>query len=306
MKYSVTRLAAFIIPLFVISNFVAHAKKPLDTRFFTDIPYYENTNADSNLTKLNLIIPETDEKEIPVFLWIGGGAWAYVDRKKEMDICFKMAEQGIIVLSVGHRLSPALIWEPFREEGVKHPEHVRDIAKAVKWTVDNIEKYGGSKDKIFIGGFSSGAQLSALLGMDERYLKEVGLSFDNLKGIIPIAGCFDIQQYKEVLCGADPSYAEKHFDPVFGKTEEELIEYSPMTYLDSLQIPMLVITEGQSYVYTEVFEKAIKEKGYHNAHFINLYDESHRSLWMKLRDEKNCMYRNYIVDYIYKMSEENE
>ena len=39
----------------------------------------------------------------------------------------------------------------------RHPEHVRDAAKAVKWVEDHISDYGGDPDRIFVGGHSSGA-----------------------------------------------------------------------------------------------------------------------------------------------------
>ena len=116
-----------------------------------------------------------------------------------MALCRKMAKQGIAVASVGHRLSPALLWEPKREEGIKHPEHVKDVAEAFRWIYDNAEKYNYSKDNIFVGGFSSGAHLSALLSMDERYLKEYGLTKDHIKAIIPVGGGYDIPHYREDL-----------------------------------------------------------------------------------------------------------
>lgn len=90
-----------------------------------NIPYYENKGADSALTQLNLILP-TDATNPPVLIWIGQGAWAYVSRHVEMNICRRFAEGGIAVVSAGHRLSPALLTDQKREEGVKHPEHIKD------------------------------------------------------------------------------------------------------------------------------------------------------------------------------------
>ena len=43
------------------------------------------------------------------------------------------ASQGIGTVVINHCLSP----------GVKHPEHIKDVARALAWTVKNIEKYGG-------------------------------------------------------------------------------------------------------------------------------------------------------------------
>jgi acetyl esterase/lipase len=112
----------------------------------------------------------------PVFIWIGQGAWAYVDKDVEMDICQQMAKRGIAVISVQHRLNPALLGEEKRYEGVKHPQHIIDVSHAFAWVYHNAEKYGYDRENIFVGGFSSGAHLAALLAMDNRYLLARGLS----------------------------------------------------------------------------------------------------------------------------------
>jgi acetyl esterase/lipase len=161
--------------IFSVITYQTDAAEKYQINEINDIPYYKNPNPDSNLTKLNLVIPQNLDS-MPVFMWVGGSAWAYVDRNREMDLCRKFAEQGILMVSVGHRLSPQLLGQKKNPEGIQHPEHVRDLAKAFKWVYENIEKYGGSKDNIFVGGYSSGAQLSALLASDKKYLEEAGPS----------------------------------------------------------------------------------------------------------------------------------
>ncbi|MCP4438875.1 MAG: alpha/beta hydrolase [Aureispira sp.] len=262
-----------------------------------NLSYYKDQNLDSDLTQVNLILPK-GIKNPPVFMWIGGGAWAYVDRNKEMEICRKMAKQGIAVVSVGHRLSPALLWEPKKEEGIKHPEHVKDVAQAFKWVYENADKYGYSKENIFVGGFSSGAHLSALLAMDGKYLEVLGLSNKMIKGIIPVGGGYDIPLYRKSLVKEDSTYDANHILPVFGTTHEEHVDASPVTYIDKLITPILMISEGETYEYSSVFEQRLKEKGYKNYQVLNAHNETHASLWLNLRDEKESRYRNFIVDYI--------
>lgn len=288
--------------LFSLMTIEAQETKNGDSiRVINDISYYENKGIDSNLTKLNLVIPQ-GKKNLPVFIWIGGGAWAYVDRNKEMDLCRKMAEKGILMVSVGHRLSPALIWEPKNKVGIKHPEHIKDIAKAFKWTYENIEEYGGSKENIFVGGYSSGAQLSALLAADKKYLEELGLSTKSIKAVIPVAGCYDIQHYREYEIGLDSTLAEKHIYPVFGLTDEEHIDASPITYIEDFDTPMLMVTESYAYIFSVLFEKALHEKGYKKFQVLNAHQETHNSLWTKMSKDEHCIYRDYIIEYIKSMS----
>src|SRR5262249_56357633 len=70
-----------------------------------------------------------------------------------------LARQGIGVVLPNYRLSPE----------VKHPEHVKDIARAFAWTRAHIAQYGGDPDKIFLAGHSAGAHLVALPSTPRPY-----------------------------------------------------------------------------------------------------------------------------------------
>lgn len=265
---------------------------------FNNIPYYPEGHAlASGLTQLNLIIPQGVENP-RVLIWIGGGAWAYVDRRQEMDLCRKIARQGIVVISVGHRLSPALLGEPKNPEGIKHPEHVKDVAQAFQWVYAHAKEYGYPAGDIFVGGYSSGAHLAALLASDGRYLQNLGLSTKNIKAIIPVAGGYDIPHYRLDLIEEDPAYEENHINAVFGSTHEAHVDASPVTYIDGFDTPMLLISEGETYEYSIVFESKLREKGKKNFLAFNAHKETHASLWLNLSNEEHSIYRNFIVDYI--------
>ena len=268
---------------------------------YEEIQYYTSPSPDARLTNLNLIVPEGIENP-PVFIWIGQGAWAYVDNDVEMKICREFAKEGIAVVSVQHRLSPALLGEKKRHEGVQHPEHVIDISHAFKWVYDNAEKYGYDQQNIFVGGFSSGGHLAALLAMDNRYLKNRGLSNKMIKAIIPIGGGYDIPDYKEQLLAEDPSYEQNHINPVFGDTHEAHLDASPTTYVDSLITPILLISEGDTYTYNRGFESLLVEKGIPNIEVLNLHGQSHAGLWNELGNQEPSIYRDFIVGYIKKWS----
>jgi hypothetical protein len=296
----------FFLVLFVLLTgnlSISAQSEELSIHEFNDISYYEAESSQPEKTKLNLLIPEGIVNP-PVFMWIGQGAWAYVDRNKEMNICRMMAKQGIAMASVGHRLSPALIWEPKNEEGVKHPEHVKDIALAFKWVYENSEKYGYSKENIFVGGYSSGAHLATLLAMDNRYLADLGLTNKMIKAIIPVGGGYDVPHYLEDLKKEDPAYEFNHINPVFGETHEEHIDASPVTYIDSLITPILMISEKDTYLYSKVFEDLLIEKKINDFQVINAHNKTHGGLWKDLGNSENSIYRNFIVDYIKQRSSE--
>ncbi|MCT4615458.1 MAG: alpha/beta hydrolase [Marinifilaceae bacterium] len=266
-------------------------------REVNNIPYYNNNNDQPEKTKLNLIIPENTTKP-PVLIWIGQGAWAYVNRDVEMKICRRFAENGIFTISVGHRLSPALLKEPQIKQGIKHPEHIKDIAKAFKWVYENADKYNYSKQNIFVAGYSSGAHLAALLAMDSRYLNDLGLSNKMIRAIIPISGCYDIPKYKKVLIEENPKYEQIHINPVFGASLAEQVDASPNQYIDSLITPALFISDNETNVYHRFFDQDLREAKHDNVEFVYIYNKTHAELWHELGSKKPSKYRSLIVNYI--------
>src|SRR5712671_2965505 len=60
--------------------------------------------------------------------------------------------------------------------------------QAFGWMEKHIGEYGGDAKRVLVGGHSAGAQLAALICIDERYLKAEGVSFDVLIGCVPVDG----------------------------------------------------------------------------------------------------------------------
>jgi len=64
----------------------------------------------------------------------------------------------------------------------------RDIAKSIRWVHDHVTEHGGDPKRILVMGHSAGAQLAALICIDDRYLKAEGLSLNIIKGCVPLDG----------------------------------------------------------------------------------------------------------------------
>jgi len=252
-----------------------------------------------SLQRLNLALPEGETKT-PLLVWIGGGAWSFVDRHKEMDLAQQFAAKGIAVASVGHRLSAAIWADSSRTEGVKHPIHIQDLAAAFKWLYDHAEEYHWDKEQIFVGGFSSGAHLAALLSLDERYLAAHGLSRENIKGVIPVAGTYDVSHYHAAFANSETrsELADTHVKAVFGDTEDDFAAASPTSYLETMSVPMLLISENNTYNYTRVLEEALKEGRFKDYEVIHVREFGHRDLWENLSFEADSPYRQAMLDFI--------
>ncbi|MEM1323752.1 MAG: alpha/beta hydrolase [Bacteroidota bacterium] len=273
-------------------------------RIFENLAYLEADQVEvDSLQRLHLLVPEGIERP-PLFIWVGGGAWSFVDRHMELDLARKFAREGFAVAAVGHRLSQGTFRDLGRTSGVKHPAHIEDLAAALRWLYDQAGKYGYDAQNIFVGGFSSGAHLSALLGMDERYLKAQGLSFANLRGLLPIAGTYDIVDYHQVFAKhenpARRPLADTHVKDVFGAGEADFRAASPVTYLDQLTLPMLLVSENGLYNYTQLFEERLLEIDYQNYQILHEFNFDHAGLWRDLSFGENSLTREVMINFMRK------
>lgn len=162
------------IILFLVSSMglFAVAQQAYDEQ--KDIAYYP-TSGDSysqEQCKLDVYFP-TDKKEFTTIVWFHGGG--LTGGKKEIPDYLK--NKGYAVIGVGYRFSPH----------VKVEEIIQDAAQSVKWVMDNIEQYGGSKDKIVLSGHSAGAYLALMIGLNKRYLDSYGVDADQLMGHVPLS-----------------------------------------------------------------------------------------------------------------------
>jgi len=139
-----------------------------------DIPYTQSGDARQ---KLDIYAPE-GATNFPVVFWIHGGGWQTGDRASVQLKPKAFVEKGFVFVSTGYRLLP----------NVEMVDIFRDVAKSVHWVHDHITQYGGDPNRILVMGHSAGAQLAALISIDDRYLKAEGLSLGIIKGCVPVDG----------------------------------------------------------------------------------------------------------------------
>ncbi len=272
-----------------------------DFSVISDLSYYESKEANDK-QKLDLYLPEGVE-HAPMLIWIHGGAWAFGSRKNEKALAEKFAAKGIAVAAISYRLSPGTWADPKFDKGIQHPEHIKDVAKAFSWVYEHANEYGYSQQDLFVSGYSAGGHLAALLATDPQYLKAQGLAFKAIKAIVPIAGAYDIAAYHDThyqYNGAE--MAEKHVNAVFGSTRPELVNASPTSYIDNLTVPMLLISENQSYRYTKIFEDALKKAGKSSIEYLHVRELNHKEFYKDLAESEKSKYRNQIMEFIFRWS----
>ncbi|MEL7251587.1 MAG: alpha/beta hydrolase [Bacteroidota bacterium] len=259
----------------------------------------EETVVDS-LQQLNLVLPQ-DVDNPPLLLWIGGGAWSFVNRHMEMDLARQFAHEGIAVAAVGHRLSRGAFSPNAHPEGVQHPKHIEDVAAAFHWLKQNADKYGYDANNIYVGGFSSGGHLAALIGSDPKYLKVYGYEISDIRGIIPVAGTYDITDYHSVFKyhenESSREMAKTHVEDVFGPPVG-FEDASPVSFIDQLSIPMLLISEGGLYNYTNLYETALWESEYRDCQILHVFDKDHAGLWRDISHAEESFTREVMLQFI--------
>jgi acetyl esterase/lipase len=246
MKASLLSFLPGLCPLLVLPGLAqagSPERKSAEVEVVRNLAYYEGPNADPVRHRLDIYLPK-GQKGFPVLFFIHGGAWMHGNKNHfgiyaALGRC--LARHGIALVSPNYRLSPA----------VKHPEHVKDVARAFAWTCKHIAQYGGRPDEIFVGGHSAGGHLAALLATDERYLKAHGLTLAAIRGAIPISGVYSI-----------PNTPLLH--PVFGKDPAIFRDASPACHCCAAAPPFLILysdhelpgCEGKQ---AEAFAKALRD-----------------------------------------------
>ena len=211
-------VSAFVLPFLFLSN-GASAQE-----LTSDIPYVENGH---KRHVLDIYTPEESAgKSLPVMFWIHGGGWQVGDKS---DVALKpkaLTERGFVFVSTNYRLLPE----------VEMGELIGDVARSLGWVHRNIARYGGDPTGIFVGGHSAGAQLAALLCIDDRYQKKEGVSFDVLKGCVPVDGdTYDIPKIIMTAEHRQALYGGKMFTfghrQKFGNDPEKHVDFSAVTHV---------------------------------------------------------------------------
>ena len=168
----------------------------------------------------------------PVVIFIHGGEWT---RHDKAEVSYKpkfLNQNGIVLVSVNYRLSPA----------VTHPAHVRDVAAAVRWVSDHGAEIGASSKKIVVMGHSAGCHLATLLALDPSHLATVKLRPADLCGVVAWSGgAYDLVE-KVKAGGMYPPYIRQ----AFGDSPAAWKEASPVAHVgDSRPIPPFLFISAE-------------------------------------------------------------
>ena len=183
-----------------------------------EVVYATIPGVDPSLLSLDII--GRTGSNAPVLIYIHGGSWQKGDKKAVHSKPALADEIGAVFVSINYRLSPQ----------AKHPDHVNDVAAAVKWVSENAAVYGGSADKIIIMGHSAGAHLASLVATHPSYLAAQGLSPSKIVCVVHLDGTIDLTD--KII---DNERSQDVVAQAFGTDLEVLRDASPVNHIASLK-----------------------------------------------------------------------
>jgi acetyl esterase/lipase len=142
----------------------------------SDLPY-----GDEARQRLDVYRPRRSAQPAPTIVFLYGGRWQEGSKREYRLLGNTLTRRGFVAVVPEYRLYPE----------VRFPAWVEDGAHAIRWTIDNIHRFGGDARQIYVIGHSAGAHTATLLALDEAYLETVGVPADAIRGFVSLAGPVD-------------------------------------------------------------------------------------------------------------------
>jgi len=126
-----------------------------------------------------------DDTPRPVLLFVHGGSWKSGNPADYGFVGRAFVPRGFVVVLAGYRLVP----------GGEYPAMIEDTAAAIRWTHENIARFGGDPARIVLAGHSAGAYNVAMAALERRWLRREGVREEAIAGVVGLAGPYDFYPF---------------------------------------------------------------------------------------------------------------
>lgn len=120
---------------------------------------YAYADDNSPAHRLDIWLPAPKPGPTPVVFYIHGGGFAIGSKDSHRIIGHKFAARGYLTFMINYRLAPRY----------QYPASIEDCCKALCWVWDNLEHFGGNRQRLIIAGESAGGNLAAVTGLITCY-----------------------------------------------------------------------------------------------------------------------------------------
>lgn len=195
---------------------------------YKDIPFTKNNKG--NEVSLNIFTPKKTDKNYPVLIFVHGGNWNTGNKKTYNLMGKNFARKNIIAVIPDYTLSP----------NADVDQMTKEIAAAIQFTKENVQKYHGNPQKVFVSGHSAGGQLVASAVMNPKY----SVPENTVSGIILIdAAGIDMKNYLE----KNPPTSESNYDVTWSQDPQKWKEASPIYFINRKTPPFLIYVGEKTY-----------------------------------------------------------
>lgn len=206
--------------------------------------------------RLDVYYPE-GVKGFPTVVWFHGGGLTGGNKA----IPEQLKNSGLAVVAVNYRFVSK----------VSLDECLDDAAAAVAWTFREIGKYGGDAGKIFVSGHSAGGYLTAMIGLDKKWLRAYSIDADSIAALAPFSGqAITHFAYRKVKGIKD--------------TQPVIDEYAPLFHVRADAPPLIIVSGDRElemlgrYEENAYFWRMMKVAGHKETYLYELDGYDHDSM----------------------------
>jgi acetyl esterase/lipase len=194
--------------------------------------------------KLDLYLPSTATKPLPVVIIVHGGGWRSGFRSEFAPMAVRLAQRGYAAATISYRLSG--------EAG--YPAAIHDVRAAVRWVRSHAASYRLDPQRIALAGGSAGGQIASLAGVTghlDRFDPQAASSSvpSSVQAIVNIDGLSDFTseaaRANEDDPKKNPSAAGAWFGGRYAERTALWSEASPIHYVRPGMPPILFVDSAQ-------------------------------------------------------------
>lgn len=130
--------------------------------------------------RLDVYRPKTADNDLPLLVFLYGGAWNSGDRRDYSFVGRSLAARGQVVVMPDYRVLPE----------VEYPEFLVDCAAAVRRAIAHAAEFGALPSRLALAGHSAGAYNAAMLALDPVY----GVSSE-VRAVVGLSGPYDFYPF---------------------------------------------------------------------------------------------------------------
>lgn len=206
--------------------------------YIPNVVYAKKDNTDLTLQIMipRLLFVDTNAK-YPLVVYIQGSAWRKQDVYKNLVVLGDFARRGYVVAIVEYRPSDTAVF----------PAQIEDTRDAIKFMVDNADKYNADTNNLFVWGDSSGGHTALFTAI---LLNENDNTIPNMNAIISYYPPTDLLEMRNDPLGSTTGDAESPEGILIGRKNvydfpEEAKKISPYYEISKAKnLPPILLAHG--------------------------------------------------------------